>query len=73
MDSIISQERLMELAGVAQKAALRRHLRRAGIPFKELNGRILTTQGALDAAMVGRAKNNKRGPDLDAITSKGAG
>lgn len=46
----------MELAGVVQKAALRRHLRRAGIPFKELNGRILTTQSALDAAMVGHAK-----------------
>lgn len=63
----------MELAGVAQKAALRRHLRRAGIPFKELNGRILTTQSALDAALVGREKNQKRGPNLDAITAKGAG
>ena len=49
----------MALARCSQKAALRRHLRKAGIPFKELNGRILTTQGALDAAMVGHAKKKK--------------
>jgi hypothetical protein len=68
MDSIIEQGRLMKLAGVRQKAALRRHLRKAGIPFKELAGNIFTTQTALDAAMVGHAKKTK-GPDLDAITS----
>src|SRR5690348_8621752 len=61
-DGIIAQSRLMELAGVRQKAALRRHLRKACIPFRELNGRIFTTQAALDAAMVGREKNQKRGP-----------
>lgn len=72
MDGIIEQGRLMKLAGVRQKAALRRHLRKAGIPFKELNGKILTTQTALDAAMVGHAKKN-RGPNLDAITAKGSG
>lgn len=59
MDSIITQERLMEVTGIRQKAALRRHLRKAGIPFKEPNGRIFTTQGALDAAMVGNAKKKK--------------
>lgn len=71
-DGIIEQDRLMKLAGVAQKAALRRHLRKAGIPFKELNGNILTTQAALDAAMVGHARKTK-GPDLDAITTKRPG
>ena len=55
-DSIIEEPRLMKLARVTQRAALRRHLRKAHIPFKELNGRIFTTQAALDAAMVGRAK-----------------
>jgi len=70
--TILTQEALLALTGLKQKAALRRHLRRAGIPFKELNGRILTTQTALDAALVGREKNQKRGPSLDAITAKGS-
>ncbi len=73
MDSIIEQDRLMQVTGVRQKAALRRALRRAGIPFKECAGVIFTTQGALDASMVGRAKDNKRGPNLDAITAKSSG
>jgi hypothetical protein len=71
--SIITQDDLLKLAGLTQKAALRRHLRKAGIPFRELNGRILTTQSAIDAAMVGRAKDQKRGPNLDAITAKSSG
>lgn len=70
---MIEQEALMRLARTRQKAALRRHLRKAAIPFKELNGRIFTTQSALDAAMVGREKNQKRGPNLDAITAKSSG
>jgi len=73
MDSIITQERLMELTKLRQKAALRKALRRAGIPYKECAGVIFTTQGALDASMVGRAKNNNRGPNLDAITAKSSG
>lgn len=59
MDSIIEQSRLMELTGLRQKAALRKALRRAGIPFKECAGVIFTTQGALDASMVGHAKNKE--------------
>ena len=73
MEGVIEQEALMRLARTRQKAALRRHLRKAAIPFKELNGRIFTTQTALDAAMVGHAKNTKRGPNLDAITAKSSG
>jgi hypothetical protein len=38
-----------------------------------MNGRIFTTQAALDAAMVGREKTTKRGPNLDAITAKSSG
>lgn len=73
MDSIIEQARLMELTGLRQKAALRKALRRAGIPFKECAGVIFTTQGALDASMVGHAKDKHRGPNLDALTAKGPG
>lgn len=69
MDGIIGQERLFEITGLRQKAALRRHLRKAGIPFREVNGRILTTQDAFTAAMVGHAKKTK-GPNLDAIAAK---
>jgi hypothetical protein len=70
---IVTQAQLLKLAGLSQKAALRRHLRKACIPFRELNGRIFTTQAAIDAAMVGREKNQKRAPNLDAITAKGPG
>jgi hypothetical protein len=73
MEGIVTESELMEVAGLKQRAALRRHLRRAGIPFKVLNGRILTTRTALDAALVGREKKEHRGPNLDAITTKGAG
>jgi hypothetical protein len=70
---ILSERQLLKLAGLTQRAALRRHLRKSCIPFKELNGRIFTTQAALDAAMVGREKNQKRGPNLDALASKSSG
>jgi hypothetical protein len=67
MDSIITQERLMELTKLRQKAALRKALRRAGIPFKECAGVIFTTQGALDAAMVGHAKTKRSEPNFGAL------
>ena len=69
---IVTQERLLKLAGLSQKAALRRHLKAAHIPFRELNGRIFTTQAAIDAAMVGREKKKLGAPNLDAITAKGS-
>jgi hypothetical protein len=71
LDGILTQERLMELAGLRQKSALRRHLRKAGIPFREIGGRILTTVEAFNATLVGREKNKGRGPNLDALTAKG--
>lgn len=66
MDGILTQERLMEITGLRQRAALRRHLRKAGIPFKEVRGVLFTTQGALDAAMVGHAKKAKNTPNWNA-------
>jgi hypothetical protein len=71
-DRIFEQARLMEIVGVRQKAALRRHLRAAHIRFYETNGRIWTTEEAINAPLVGRAKNNK-GPNFDAITPKSSG
>lgn len=63
-DSIITEARLLEITGSKRRADLRKRLRRAGIPFKEC-GTIFTTQGALDASMVGHAKK-KATPNWDA-------
>jgi hypothetical protein len=74
MDSIIDQARLMDLTKIRQKAALRKALRRAGIPFKECAGVIFTTQGALDASMVGRGKKNEtKGPNFEHLAAKSSG
>lgn len=59
MDSILTQEMLMKVTGLRQRAALRRHLKRAGIPYRELGGRITTTVEAFNATLVGRAKNKE--------------
>lgn len=67
-DGIIEQGRLMEVVGVRQKAALRRALKAARIRYHETNGRIWTTQEALNAPLVGREKKENRGPNLEAIT-----
>lgn len=72
MDRLVGQDELMQLAGLRQKAALRRHLRKAGIPFREVGGRLFTTEEAITATLVGRGKK-EQGIDLDALTAKGAG
>ena len=67
MDAILTQERLMELSGLRQKAALRRHLKRAGIPYRELGGRITTTVEAFNATLVGRGNTKRKEPNLGAL------
>ena len=61
-DGIITQERLMEITGLRQKAALRRHLRKAGVPFLEINGNIFTTEDALTDRLAGRRARKKTQP-----------
>lgn len=73
MDSIIEQSRLMEVVGVRQKAALRRALKAARIRYHETNGRIWTTEEALNAPLVGREKKEQRGPNFAHIAAKGPG
>lgn len=68
---ILTQDKLLEITGLRQKAALRRHLRKAQIPFREIGGRITTTEDAFTEALAGREKNKRRGPNLDALTAKG--
>lgn len=70
-DTVLTEERLIEIAGLRGKArpqaALRRALRKAGIPFRELGGRITTTEEAFTATLVGRAKKKKTGINWDGI------
>jgi hypothetical protein len=66
-DGILTEEDLMALSELKQRAALRRHLRRAGIPFRELGGRITTTVEAFNATLVGRGKNKKTEPNFGAL------
>jgi hypothetical protein len=68
MGGVLSQEMLLKLTGLHQKAALRRHLKRAGIPFREIGGRILTTEEAFTATLVGRGKKKKE-PNWDALNA----
>jgi hypothetical protein len=72
VSTILTQSQLFELTGLRQKAALRRHLRRAGVPYREIGGRILTTEEAFTATLVGRGKPTK-GPNLDALTTESKG
>lgn len=67
MDGLIGEDRLMEVTGCKQRGALVRHLNRAGIPFRVVNGRILSTESAITAVLVGRSSAKKKGPNLDAI------
>lgn len=69
---IIEQAKLMEIVGVRQRAALRRHLRAAHIRFHETNGRIWTTEEALNAPLVGREKKQHKGPNFESIAAKGS-
>jgi hypothetical protein len=73
MDGIIEERDLMRLTKAKQRAALRNRLRKARIPFFDTGGNIWTTVDALNATLVGREKNQKRGPNLDAITAKSSG
>ena len=66
---VIDQDELLKLAGLKRPGALKRHLKRAGIPFKVLNGNIMTTEEALTSSLVGRAKPTK-GPNLAAVAPK---
>jgi predicted nucleotidyltransferase len=71
MNQIIRETELLELSGLSQRSALRKALKKAGIPFKELAGVLFTTQAAIDAALVGRGNDTKKRPNLDALTAKG--
>lgn len=73
MDGIVDEPELMRLAKAKQRKSLRKRLRAARIPFFDTGGNIWTTVDALNATLVGREKNQKRGPNLDAITAKSSG
>ena len=65
---IVTQEQLAEATGLTRGADIARHLKRAGIPFRVVNGRILTTEDAITAVLTGQKKNN-RGPNFAAVAA----
>lgn len=65
--TVLTQDDLLRITGLRQKAALRRHLRKASIPFRELGGRITTTEEAFTATLVGREKNKNTEPDWNGL------
>jgi integrase len=65
---IVEHEQLQSMTGLQKTAALRRALRKAGIPFREHNGRLFTTEEAITAVLVGRTKKrDEEGPNFDAL------
>lgn len=61
--SILTHEKLLELAGLpanARISTLRKRLKKAGIPYREISGRIFSTDDAITALLVGKSKNAKR-------------
>lgn len=64
---ILTEADLLRLTGLRQRAALRRHLRKAGIPFRVVNGHILSTEDAITASLSGSSRAQKAKPNFDAI------
>ena len=58
---LIDHEHIQRVTGLKQTAAMKRALKRAGLPFREANGRLFSTEAAWTNAQAGRAK--KKRPD----------
>ncbi len=67
---MIKHEEIQEALGLKQTGAMKRALKKAGLPFKEVNGRLLAMNDAWTAAQVGRAKK-KKGPNFEALARQG--
>ena len=68
---LVTHEQLLELARLPAStriSTLRKALRRAGVPFKELAGRVFTTEQAITAALTSHGKQSKKpGPNWGAL------
>jgi hypothetical protein len=64
---IVTHEQLQALTGYTQLAAMRRELRRSGVPVRQTGGRLWTTTEAMTATLIGRAKQQK-GPNFERLT-----
>ena len=65
--AIIDHDELSAMTGLSQTAAIKRHLRKAGVRVKEVNGRLFTTTAALTESIMGHAKWQKVGPNWAAL------
>jgi hypothetical protein len=63
----LTHERLQELCGLKQTAAMRRALQKAGIPTTQVGKRLVCTSEAITATLIGTAKP-KKGPRFEALT-----
>ena len=64
--SIVDHEELKAITGLSQTGAMRKHLMKAGIRCKDVNGRLFTTTQAITDSINGRARRG-RGPNLAAL------
>lgn len=65
--TVLTQDDLLRICNLKRKADLRRHLRKAGIPFREPGGQITTTEEAFTAILVGRGRSKKPEPNWAAL------
>ncbi len=69
--SIITHERLLEISGLsgqARTSTLKKALKRAGIPFRDIAGKVFTTEDALTEVLSGHAKKTKQSrPNWNAL------
>ncbi|MEQ9131155.1 MAG: DUF4224 domain-containing protein [Salinisphaeraceae bacterium] len=70
--AILTHEDLQAMTGKRNRDAMRRALRAAGIPFREVGGRLVTTEDAITAVLAGKARP-KTGPRFDALTQERPG
>ena len=61
-DNVIPFERLQELTGLRQPAAIARRLKRQGVSVIYGKGGVFTTEAALNAAL-GVAQNEEKQPE----------
>ena len=53
MHSLLTQQDLMDWLNIKQGAALERELDRRGVHYWKVRGKVVTTQTAIDASLLG--------------------
>ena len=64
--SVVDHDELKAITGLSQTGAMRKHLNKAGIRCKYVNGRLFTTNQAITDSINGRARK-RPGLNFDAL------